>query len=78
MNDVYDAIRQAITDRIPDARIEVSGQGGHFELVVRSPSAFGGLSRLQKQRLVLGAIAPLMAGDHAPVHAIDRLDTLSE
>jgi len=30
---------------------------------------------VQQHQLVYGAIAPLMAGDAPPVHAIDRLQT---
>ena len=37
----------------------------------RSP----GSSRVKQQQLVYGAIAPLMRGDDAPVHAIDRMVT---
>jgi stress-induced morphogen len=38
-------------------------------------AAFSGLNTLKKQRLVFGAIKELMAGDNAPVHAIDRMIT---
>jgi stress-induced morphogen len=41
---------------------------------VTSP-VFAGKSMLESQRLVYGAIAHLMAGDQAPVHAIDSLKT---
>lgn len=79
MHDIHDAIEAAILEKIPDATIEVSGgSGGHFEITVRSPTAFEGKSRLQKQRSVLSAIAHLMQGDGAPVHAVDKLTTLSE
>jgi len=59
-----DALREAIAQAIP----------GHFTIVVAS-EAFAGRSLVQQQQLVYGAIAPLMAGDAAPVHAIDRLVT---
>ncbi|MFN8642351.1 MAG: hypothetical protein U0802_12110 [Candidatus Binatia bacterium] len=36
---------------------------------------FAAKSRVQQQQLVYGAIRQLMAGDAAPVHAIDRLTT---
>lgn len=79
MNDIRDAIAAAITEKIPDAKVEVtSGGSGHFEITVRSPTAFEGKSRLQKQRAVLSSIAHLMQGDAAPVHAVDKLLTLSE
>lgn len=72
---VSDAIRGAIRERIADAETEVTGSGGHYSIVVRS-AAFEGKSSLEKQRLVLGAIAHLMKGEDAPVHAVDKLETL--
>jgi len=72
---IEDAIKAAIVDKIPDANVEVApGSGGHFTLNVVSP-VFAGKSMLESQRLVLGAIAHLMKGDGAPVHAIDSLKT---
>jgi stress-induced morphogen len=52
----------------------VSGAGGHFTIEVVSP-AFAGLGMLESQRLVYSAIAHLMKGDLAPVHAVDKLKT---
>ncbi|ACY17521.1 BolA/IbaG family iron-sulfur metabolism protein [Haliangium ochraceum] len=72
---VSDAIRQAIQEKLEDADIEVDGGGGHFRISVRS-AAFEGKNTLQRHRLVLGAIAPLMKGDSAPVHAVDSLETI--
>ena len=71
---VIDALREAIERQIPDARAEVNGGGGHFNIVVTSP-AFAGKNMLESQRLVYGAIADLMKGDKAPVHAVDSLKT---
>ena len=71
---IIDALREAIESRIPGAKAEVSGGGGHFTLEVVS-AEFAGKSMLQSQRLVYGAIAHLMSGDMAPVHAIDSLTT---
>jgi acid stress-induced BolA-like protein IbaG/YrbA len=70
-----DAVRTAILETIPEAEVDVSGSGGHFTIRVVS-SAFEGKSMLQKQRLVMRAVAPFMSGDDAPVHAIDNLQTL--
>ena len=71
--DVEAALRDAIQTAIPDGEIEVSSAGpGHFEIVVRS-AAFEGKNRVKQQQLVYGAIAHLMSGPNAPVHAIDRL-----
>lgn len=75
MSDTTEAIRSAILEKIPDASVVVeSGSGGHFTIQVVSP-VFAGKSMVESQRLVYGAIAHLMKGDGAPVHAIDRLTT---
>ncbi len=67
-------LRDAIVEALPGAEVEVVARGpGHFEISVVS-EAFEGRSRVQQQ-LVYGAIAPLMAGNAAPVHAIDRMQT---
>jgi acid stress-induced BolA-like protein IbaG/YrbA len=71
---VNDAIRQAILAEIPDADVMVQGGGGHYRLEVTS-TVFEGKNMLQSQRLVLSAIAPLMKGEGAPVHAVDSLRT---
>lgn len=73
---VTDAIREAITAAIPDADVDVSGGGGHYTIAVTS-TVFAGKNRVESQRLVLGAIAHLMRGDLAPVHAVDSLRTLT-
>jgi acid stress-induced BolA-like protein IbaG/YrbA len=73
-NEVIGKLRAAIEAALPCDSLDVSGSGGHFEIRVVS-SAFKGKNTLAKQRLVLGAIADLMKGDGAPVHAIDVLET---
>jgi acid stress-induced BolA-like protein IbaG/YrbA len=66
-------LAQAIERALPGARAEVlAGSPGHFELSVTA-SALAGLSRVKQQQAVYAAIAHLMAGDAAPVHAIDRM-----
>ena len=73
--DVTETLRRAIEARLPGARVEVgSGSPGHFEIRVVS-EVFAGKSRVQQQQLVYQAIGHLLAGDAAPVHAIDRMDT---
>jgi len=74
--DVLQAIRQSIQDKIAGAEVEVQGGGGHYSIVVTS-SAFAGMGRVDSQRLVYGAIAHLMQGDLAPVHAVDSLRTIT-
>ena len=73
-HDTAERIREAVAVALPCARIDVTGEGNHFSLRVES-AAFAGRNRLARQRLVLRAIAPLMKGEGAPVHAIDRLET---
>lgn len=72
--DVVAAIRDAIHAKLPGSRAEVEGGGGHYTIVVTSRE-FEGKSMLASQRLVYAAIAHLMAGDRAPVHAVDTLKT---
>jgi acid stress-induced BolA-like protein IbaG/YrbA len=70
-------IRDAIATALPGADVRVTaGQPGHFSLSVRS-AQFQNQSRLACQRLVYKAIAHLMSGERAPVHAIDQLETLA-
>ena len=71
---VVDALREAIEKEIPDSQAEVSGGGGHFSIKVVSP-VFEGKNMLASQRLVYAAIAHLMQGETAPVHAVDSLKT---
>lgn len=73
--DQTEALRRAIAAALPEARIEVAAASpGHYAIHVVS-SAFSGKSRVAQQQLVYAAIAHLMQGDAAPVHAIDRLQT---
>ena len=77
-DEVCTALRRSIEAAITGAVVDVtSGRPGHFEIRVVS-RAFDGKSMLQQQQVVYGAIAHLMRGDDAPVHAIDRLHTAIE
>jgi acid stress-induced BolA-like protein IbaG/YrbA len=72
---LLDALKSAVRAALPDAVVEATaGSPGHFSLSVVS-AAFAGLPRVRQQQQVYAAIAHLMAGDAAPVHAIDRLIT---
>ncbi|HUI25967.1 MAG TPA: BolA/IbaG family iron-sulfur metabolism protein [Candidatus Kryptonia bacterium] len=74
--DLAETLRAAIAAAIPTAVVEVAaGSPGHFQIRVTS-EIFKGRTMLQQQQLVYGAIAHLMTGDGAPVHAIDRLQTV--
>ena len=68
-------LHEAVAAKIPDATVEVTiGSPGHYSLAVTS-TVFAGKTPVAKQRLVYSAISHLMAGDAAPVHAIDTLIT---
>ena len=71
---IIEALREAIERQVPNSCAEVKGGDGHFEIEVTSP-AFAGKNMLDSQRIVYGAIAHLMKGDQAPVHAVDSLKT---
>jgi acid stress-induced BolA-like protein IbaG/YrbA len=74
-DDVALQLRSAILAALPGAAVDVrAAGGGHFEISVVSPR-FDGQSRVEQQRSVYAAIAPLMKGDAAPVHAVDKLET---
>jgi acid stress-induced BolA-like protein IbaG/YrbA len=73
---VAERIEAALLEAIPGADVAVRGMGGHFEIRVVSDAFVGG-NRLSRQRRILGAIAPLMKGDDAPVHAVDRIEALT-
>jgi acid stress-induced BolA-like protein IbaG/YrbA len=49
---------------LPEAKIEVSGDGQHFEAVIIS-EAFAGKSLLQRQRMVYSALGERMKNIHA-------------
>lgn len=68
------AVHAAIVGAISDAEVRVEGGGGHYTIEVVSP-VFAGKGMLESQRLVYAAIAPLLKGDDAPVHAVDSLRT---
>lgn len=74
--EIIGRIRTAISQAMPSATVDVqSGGPGHFEITV-TDSVFEGLSRVQQQQRVYGAITALMAGPNPPVHAVDRLECL--
>ena len=73
--DVCTALRAAIVAALPNAQVQVTPNSpGHYEIEVVS-DAFAGKTMVKQQQLVYGAIKELMAGDGAPVHAVDRLRT---
>jgi len=74
--DTAGEIERAIRGAFPEASaIEViANSPGHFAIRVVCAS-FAGESRVAQQQRVYAAIAHLMKGDAAPVHAVDRLLT---
>jgi acid stress-induced BolA-like protein IbaG/YrbA len=74
-HEVAAELRRRIESALPGARVEVTPESpGHFSLDVAF-EAFAGLPRVRQQQAVYAAIRELMAGDAAPVHAIDRMVT---
>jgi acid stress-induced BolA-like protein IbaG/YrbA len=74
-HETIEQILRAIENALPGAEVKVAGEGGRFEIRVVS-EAFAGKNSLARQRIVYSAIAPLMKGESAAVHAVDRLETL--
>ena len=73
-DDTVSRIRSAIEAAIPCEDLSIqSGSPRHFSIRVVS-QAFSGLSRVKQQQLVYSAIAELMQGDSAPLHAVDSLE----
>ena len=73
---IPDAVKKAIQDKIEGSLVDVEGGGGHYTIAVTA-AAFVNVSKLECQRMVYGAIAHLMSGDAAPVHAVDSLRTMT-
>lgn len=72
--DMSAEITARIETAIPDARVKVrTGSDRHYEISVISAS-FAGQSQLKQQQRIYALITDLMAGNDAPVHAIDRMD----
>ncbi len=69
---IEEEVKTAIENALPGASAQVRGDGGHFEIEVVY-AEFAGKRILEQQRMVYTAITHLMAGDHAPVHAVDRM-----
>jgi acid stress-induced BolA-like protein IbaG/YrbA len=71
------ALRSAIEAELPGATVEVKAASpGHFEISVVS-EAFEGKPRVAQQQMVYKAIGGFLTGDEAPVHAIDRMETVT-
>ena len=67
-----DDISARIKAAIPDAQVSVTdttGTGDHFAATVVSP-AFEGKGPVARHRLVYAALADVMQGSAAPIHAL--------
>ena len=74
---IIDQMRTAIESAVECRELSIdTGSPGHFAIRVVS-AAFTDPGRVKQQQLIYGAIAHLMKGDGAPVHAIDRLDCVA-
>jgi len=74
-DELVEKLSSVIAEALPGSQVEVQATGaGHFEIRVASET-FEGQSRVAQQQVVYAAIAHLMKGDAAPVHAIDKLET---
>ncbi len=72
--DITGQLRAAIEAAVVCHALSIDpGSPGHFAIRVVSED-FADLGRVKQQQLIYGAIAHLMKGDGAPVHAIDRLE----
>jgi stress-induced morphogen len=71
---VAEQLRTAIEAALAGARARVrAASPGHFEIEV-AWDGFAGKPKLAQHQMVYRAITPLLSGEDAPVHAIDRLD----
>jgi acid stress-induced BolA-like protein IbaG/YrbA len=61
-----DSIRQAIAQGLECERLEVDGDGHHFEALIVSP-AFAGRTRIDRHRLVYAALGDRMRQE---IHAL--------
>ena len=74
--DISSDIKQRIEQSIAHSQAEViDGGNRHYILTVTSKS-FEGLSPVKQQQMVYASIKDLMAGNEAPIHAIDKMNIL--
>ena len=67
-------LRGMLQQAFPTGTVQLeSNDNVHFQLLVVAPQ-FEGKNMVEQHQMVYAAIAPLMAGDAAPVHAVDKLD----
>lgn len=67
-----DEIRARIRAALPDAQVDVvdtTGTGDHFDATIVS-GAFAGKLPVERHRLVYAALADVIRGPAAPIHAL--------
>lgn len=65
-------IERLILEAFPGARVEIedlAGDGNHYAAKVVAEE-FRGLNRVQQQRMVNQALASILDGNNAPLHAL--------
>lgn len=62
-----ETVKRLIEQGIPDAQVDVSGDGSHFDAIVVS-AVFDGKSLLQRQRMVMATVQPQIASGE--LHAL--------
>jgi len=73
-SDIPSEIKQRIELAISNAQVDVMvGGDRHYALIVTSKS-FEGLTQVKQHQMVYAAIKDLMAGNDAPIHAIDKME----
>ncbi len=73
-SDLSSEIKKRIEESIENSQAKViCGGNKHYSLTVVSDS-FNGLTQVKQHQLVYAAIKDLMAGNDAPIHAIDQMN----
>lgn len=65
-------IERLILEAFPGAKVEIrdlAGDNNHYAASVVAEE-FRGLNRVQQQRMVNKALAPILEGSNAPLHAL--------
>lgn len=71
---IIEAIKSRIEKAVAVESLKVEGGHGHYRINVVSKD-FAGRRMVQQHQMIYAAIADLMQGVNAPIHAIDFLET---
>lgn len=72
---IIEEIKKRIHEHFEVIELNVTGSAGHYTIRLMSPD-FEGKSSVSQQRMVFQALGDLILGASAPIHAIDRMETL--